>query len=355
MDLKDRQILLIYNSQDFFEKDITFSQLASFLQATQKTIYETAEFIASEEKLELDQNQIRDEIKEYCQLTRVLEEKCCYALVGEMSPAHSIGPITDIGKAALQKLREILASLISDDPYTEIEEILPSPIWRNRILQKLKPIVPAEKDKWQVSIAINNRENIFVLNPGIKKVISRIIPTKAQEMVTLQGELKRLSLDERKMGILLEGEKKIVPVSYPEEFEDTLKNSLGKIVRIVGDVEYGHDGLVKKMKSLSNVSEPEKFYIEMKEISFDGRVLQSRDKLRFEPFYDSDIHMMAIRDPEFRMFVSGNTKEELQKEIEEVIAFLWEEYALEEDKNLTPGAIDLKNKLLDTFKEGSQN
>jgi predicted RNase H-like HicB family nuclease len=65
--------------------------------------------------------------------------------------------------------------------------------------------------------------------------------------------------------------------------------------------------------------------------------------------------MMAIRDPEFRMFVSGNTKEELQKEIEEVIAFLWEEYALEEDKNLTKGAIDLKNKLLDTFKEESQN
>jgi predicted RNase H-like HicB family nuclease len=109
------------------------------------------------------------------------------------------------------------------------------------------------------------------------------------------------------------------------------------------------------MKSLSNVSEPEKFYIEMKEINFNGRVLQSRDKLRFEPFYDSDIHMMAIRDPEFRMFVSGNTKEELQKEIEEVIAFLWEEYALEEDKNLTKGAIDLKNKLLDTFKEESQN
>jgi hypothetical protein len=98
-----------------------------------------------------------------------------------------------------------------------------------------------------------------------------------------------------------------------------------------------------------NMQDSSRFEIE--KISFNGRILQSRDKLGFEPFYDPDIHMMAIQCPEFGMFVSGNTKEELKREVEEDIAFLWEEIALEKDDNLTRGAIALKNRLLEMFEE----
>lgn len=100
-----------------------------------------------------------------------------------------------------------------------------------------------------------------------------------------------------------------------------------------------------------NISNVKNLCIEIQEVNFGGRVLRSRNVLRFRPFYDPDIHMMVITSPELKIFVSGKTWEELRRGIEEEIVFLWEEYALEKEENMTKGAIDLKKKLLETFEE----
>lgn len=49
---------------------------------------------------------------------------------------------------------------------------------------------------------------------------------------------------------------------------------------------------------------------------------------------------------EYNLYAVGETEEEVLGQLNERFAYVWQEYALEDDINLTPKAIEYKNKLL---------
>jgi len=54
-----------------------------------------------------------------------------------------------------------------------------------------------------------------------------------------------------------------------------------------------------------------------------------------------------------RMFVHGETHEERRKEVEEEIVWLWENYAMADDGDLSGDAKTLKRAMLEMFEEGT--
>jgi len=62
--------------------------------------------------------------------------------------------------------------------------------------------------------------------------------------------------------------------------------------------------------------------------------------------------MLFIKIPQLDIDVVGETRDELFSEFQKQIVMLWEEYATEEDANLTPSAQELKRNLLKSMKLG---
>ena len=58
-----------------------------------------------------------------------------------------------------------------------------------------------------------------------------------------------------------------------------------------------------------------------------------------------------FNDSNFDIYVIATSHVSLEKQIKEIFLMLWEEYALEDDSNLTNKAIELKKLLLKTLRE----
>ena len=63
-------------------------------------------------------------------------------------------------------------------------------------------------------------------------------------------------------------------------------------------------------------------------------------------FY-SDGECLFYEIPEFNSSGWSKTYSSLMNELEEELLFLWDEYGMEDDRLLTPDAIELKNKVLE--------
>ena len=88
--------------------------------------------------------------------------------------------------------------------------------------------------------------------------------------------------------------------------------------------------------------------IELGAIGLDRfHVLQAVSKRRLPIVEEDGLH--SVEWEEIGLSVSTLTYGELSDATHKTIAFLWRTYAEEEDRNLTPNAIDLKTRLLSAF------
>ena len=93
--------------------------------------------------------------------------------------------------------------------------------------------------------------------------------------------------------------------------------------------------------------------IYLQEFSDNIRTIKSNKPLEF--IVNQTNAGYEAENTQFDIFVFGSTEEELNKEIQYDIAYIWQQFADEEDRNLDDAAIKLKKMLLETFIEVSKN
>lgn len=77
--------------------------------------------------------------------------------------------------------------------------------------------------------------------------------------------------------------------------------------------------------------------------------LAPRSSLRFS--VKKVEHEYLIEDNDLKVFALGQSLDELLHSVVDSIRFLWTHYVMEDDQNLTDGAIVLANKIRNTFQE----
>ena len=89
----------------------------------------------------------------------------------------------------------------------------------------------------------------------------------------------------------------------------------------------------------------------IREIALAGGQLFSKKALVFHPSFDQKNRTFFIIDRTLGIDVFAQTRDELIKELEEIIAVLWNEYARADSDLLTTSAQLLKQSLREAFKE----
>ncbi len=89
----------------------------------------------------------------------------------------------------------------------------------------------------------------------------------------------------------------------------------------------------------------------IEKIILDDRTLLFKSVATFYPEFDKTQHLLYIKDLTLGIDVCAENRAELYEALLREIEVLWFEYALEQDANLTAGALALKNRLLENIEE----
>lgn len=89
--------------------------------------------------------------------------------------------------------------------------------------------------------------------------------------------------------------------------------------------------------------------LDFTEISADGKTLRLKEMLKI-PVNNED-GWFSLDFPEANIFIADESTDELREHFCEDFVFVWNEYAMEDDDNLTPDGIAIKRWMLSAVKE----
>jgi len=111
------------------------------------------------------------------------------------------------------------------------------------------------------------------------------------------------------------------------------------------------DGVMDILKSLANMKliklETDLSTIELNSIDWNGKKLYFKNDLTLTPKLDDTKQLYTIDYPKLGLTTFAHTRQELIEDIKSDIIYLWEEYALASNDELTEDARLLKNELLE--------
>jgi hypothetical protein len=91
--------------------------------------------------------------------------------------------------------------------------------------------------------------------------------------------------------------------------------------------------------------------IVIKHVRYRGRAFRFEKYLELCPTYDETGELLCLEYEPLGIHVFADTRGRLLAELAEQVCMLWDEYASEDDENLTPAAVRLKKNLLGALEE----
>ncbi|MDD4403138.1 MAG: hypothetical protein PHI24_15150 [Desulfitobacteriaceae bacterium] len=120
-------------------------------------------------------------------------------------------------------------------------------------------------------------------------------------------------------------------------------------IQVTGRVQLDASGHPDKIIDASSINELDLSTVKLSKISAFDMTLELYQPLIMEPLYTGQ--EIILEWPAFHIIASGATREEAIYTFEEDFVWLWKEYALVNDNELSPDALQLKNELLSLVKE----
>lgn len=109
------------------------------------------------------------------------------------------------------------------------------------------------------------------------------------------------------------------------------------------------DGQMLPVATLSQEVDLTPFYLQS--IEYNGRTFEFLKPLQLTPEHDETQQLYCLEEQDLGIDVYAYTRDQLDVELKEQIAFLWDDYAQVPGEELTDAAIRLKQNLLAAVRE----
>ena len=240
---------------------------------------------------------------------------------------------------------------IKDNNIDSISKIFPNLKQVTKALTFVKNAFPSANDK--IYVAVNNDAELD--SRTIQKKTSSIIDTVQHKIEdhrgVVTGRLKAIDFEGKKIVIQYPITKKDLNCCYNDDIEDMLIENRRQLIQITGDVILDDDENPQKISDVVNIQEVDLSPLDLNEITGKNIRLRFKKPLRLTPFLDETKQLYCIELPELNIDVCEYTRADLENAVSEQFLFLWQEYALEDENNLTKQATILKNRILSYMEE----
>lgn len=253
-----------------------------------------------------------------------------------------------------EKIQQVMKWVV-DDEEEKIIHLLPNPKMRVRALSCVRNALPQATDGIFVEVAANDNVpqaiNSRIVQRKITPIIDKTQDVVEEYMTVVTGRLASIDFDEKKIVINHPVTRKALECFYNEEIESMLFDNRRQLVQITGSVVFDDNEQPKKITDVVNIQEVDLSPIEVDTIICDDRRLHMKNHLTLQPVLDDSEQLYTVEYPELGISAFAYTRQELTEEIEDDICYLWEEYALANDAELSEDALLLKHHLLSAIEE----
>jgi hypothetical protein len=341
-----RQFMVKIDGPAIVNHSIPFKTLVNILDGIQNTFYYIGMEITNREVK--SRARVPSDIMQACELKQVMERPGSYEVVAEIPELmqYEMFPDMDLGKVALNKYLGMTEWISGDAGFSDINTIFPTQSHRNRILKSMQRYLPREGDEWSLTIhePDGTRQYGLFNRQSIQK-INRTVYVPQFETKTITGELMRINFDQHRIVVKHKPSEKSLECSYNPEDEDAILENRDGYLLISGLIELDAGGNPDKISNVTDIRFLDLSPVKISRIISDGLVLELNKPLIIEPVFEDQ--EVVLNYDELNIISVGQDREESIKDFEDDFIWLWREYVMVEDNNLSVDAITLKQLLQD--------
>lgn len=326
--------------------------LSEVIQAFQRTIHLIA--------MEVENKEVRQRAK----LTAAQEQK--YVLMCSAPKPGSLLVSTTFGnsRSSLYADKEIqdvsqrfveVCAAIENENYARLCHLLPDDIRRVKTLESMRKMVP--KKGSDIHLTISNGTPFFK-SEVIGRQIKALHENKSDQetLRTVTGKLVRIDFNDLKITIEYPPTNKELDCNYSEESEVSeimLFDNRRQMIQVTGRIILDDHDHPKAIRDVESICELDLSPFCLSDIQLKEKLLRFRKERVLEPKLDESKQLICLEDDELGIDIFAYTRDDLDEALTKEMDFLWHEYALAEDSELSPRALDLKHALLNALEEVS--
>lgn len=316
---------------------VSFQLLSNVFSSMQNIFNELGDYFAGEKFRESGPS--KSSITEFLELELVDAHHSELTLVAEL-PLYQMTLTTDkpLSTVVLDNFDRIIDKIENnDDIGKEVGNIIQDEKHKVKILKSVSEFWP-EKE-YDFSIKVGDYP-YRALNYKRKAVLSKYLEGEKKEGdEELIGPLVSLTIVEPLTFYI--GKKPRIRCVFSSEIEELSKKYIGKIVKIIGRPSILHKGGEKVFENVYHIKPIDEW--EFKEFYCEDYGLKLIEPLIAKvDFIDK---MVVMENEEYNILCISNSWEECIEQFNEFFVFLWKEFALVPDHELTKDALKLKYKL----------
>lgn len=347
---KGRSFSLKIEGEGIEKGGIGFKLLAGILNGVQDTFYYIG--LAELKRAVRARARIPLEIQRGCELRRVLERPGSYEVVAEVAapPEAVLFPEGDLGWRVLEKYLQIVNLVTREEDLQGLADLFPDSAHRKRILRSMEAYCPKEGEEWRLSIGGNEAIPLSgVLGSQARDRIRRVLYEPEVETMTVTGELVRLHLDEHKLGILYPLTRRVLDCFYDPDLEDFVVQNLKGMLQVTGRVQLDANGFPEKIVNATEIAELDLSPVRLTSVTTPHLTLVFNRPLAFSPVLEDQ--ELVVELPEYNIIATGATRDAVIKELENDLIWVWREYGLADDAELSADARQLKQAIRSLVRE----
>lgn len=184
-----------------------------------------------------------------------------------------------------------------------------------------------------------------------KECLSTSVEAELQQVRTVTGRLSEINFDERKITLVYPVTQKELVCIYSESIEDMLLDRPRELIQVTGEIILDDNDQPKKIINVESIVEVDLSPFYLQTVEYLDRAFAFTQPLELTPDLDETLQLYCLEYRSLGIDVYAYTRDQLDLELREQIAFLWDSYALADDSDLTKTAQDLKNNLRSALRE----
>jgi hypothetical protein len=244
---------------------------------------------------------------------------------------------------------------ISTRDISGLTTAIPDNSRRDRFVEAIRAMSPSQGSGIKAGISQpsgNFRVALDILHERSKTCLSTATDTERQ-VRTVTGRLSEIQFDERKIKIVYPANNRELDCTYSEALEEMLLERPRELIQVTGEVIMDENDLPKKIINVESIEEVDLSPFYLLSIVHAGRTFEFGKPLELTPELDESQQLYCLEKPELGIDVYAYTRDQLDVELKEQIAFLWDAYAQAADEELTGAAIVVKQNLLTVLREAT--
>ncbi|WP_438316140.1 hypothetical protein [Sporosarcina sp. FA9] len=318
---------------DDFEKGrIPVAVLNKVLKAAQATIFTIGEYKSSDGSSSRERGPFPRKVQESYTLELVATSKGSFVM--DLDLPQGVSP--EIQKSTFQIFHEVIQH-ISDEETKKIIKLIPDQRTMNRVLKSIKEMLPRQDD-YKVFVKGNSKGFTAPVSTKQLKSVDRMLSKPKEEVRELIGKIVELKIHGDSYVGIYNGSRVIRCISL--EIENEIFQSIGKEVLIKGEAVLTNANEIQELVSIDEVTiaDPGKWLIN--EFHYHQKQYEMMDGFYVELDYVDGY--WTIEHEELGLYISEPTLREVLSACYLGLSYLWEEYAVSPDEELTIDAIELK-------------